>query len=86
VCKAKRAHHSLAKRSRDIPHVSTPISNKQPTFDETVKAAILPIHDARHMSVFHGIKMDVFDMAREISVIANRVLPIATLPYALLAP
>ena len=30
--------------------------------------------------------MDVFDMAREISVIANRVLPIATLPYALLAP
>lgn len=31
------------------------------------------------------IEMDVIDVALEIGIVANRVLPIATLPYALLA-
>jgi hypothetical protein len=42
-----------------------------------------PINDARDMSMFHWIEMDVIDMALQIRVIANRVFPIATLPDAL---
>jgi len=33
----------------------------------------------------HGIKMDVVDVAREIIVVANGVLPMATLPDAFVA-
>jgi hypothetical protein len=44
-----------------------------------------PIRDTGYMSMRHGIKVDVVDMAREISVIANRVLPIPTLLDTLFA-
>ena len=37
------------------------------------------------MTMLHGIEVDVVDVAREIGVIADSMLPIAALPAALLA-
>ena len=42
-----------------------------------------PIAGPRHQTVFHRIKVNVIDMAREVGVVAQRVLPIAPLPYSL---
>jgi hypothetical protein len=42
-----------------------------------------PIGHAGDVSVFHGIEMNVVGVALQIGVIANGVLPIAALPYAL---
>src|SRR5579859_922408 len=50
-----------------------------------MKAAVWPIRDTRNMPMLHGVKMDVVDVAREIGIIANYMLPITTLPDALLA-
>jgi hypothetical protein len=47
-----------------------------------MKAAVGPVRNSLNMSMLYGIEVDVVDMAREISVIADRVLPIATLPDA----
>ena len=47
-----------------------------------MKAAMRPIGYAHDVSVLHRIEMNVINMAFEIRVIANRVLPIAALPNA----
>ena len=44
-----------------------------------------PIRYARDMSMLQRIEMNVVDMALQIGVVANGVLPIATLPDALLS-
>ena len=46
--------------------------------------AVRPVSDSLHASVLYGIEVDFRDMAQEIIVITNRVLPISTLPDALL--
>ena len=53
-------------------------------FDMAMETAMRPIGYARDVSVLHRIEMNVVDMAFKIRVITNRVLPIATLPDALL--
>jgi hypothetical protein len=85
VGKAKRAHHSLTKRSCNLPHVSAPIGRKPTPFDKPMKAAMRPVRYARYVSMLHGIEVDVVDVAIEICVVANRVFPITTLPDALFA-
>ena len=80
--KAKRAHHSLTERSADLPYVSTPIGHEPSPVNEAVKAAIWPVNDARHMAMLHGIEMNIVDMPFEIGVVADGMLPIATLPDA----
>ncbi len=85
VGKAKRAHQSFSKRSLNILQVSTPISFQQAAFDEAMKAAVRPVRDARDISVFHRVEVDVVDVTIEVGVIADSVLPIATLPYAFLS-
>jgi hypothetical protein len=49
-----------------------------------VNVAVRPVSDSLHVSVLYGIEVDFRDMAQEIIVITNRVLPISTLPDALL--
>ena len=44
-----------------------------------------PIDDPSDVPVLHWIKMNVVDMAFEIGVISNRVLPVTPLPDALLS-
>ena len=80
VGKAQRAHHSLPKRPDNILHVTAPIGRDLPTFDKAMKTAVRPVCDTRHVSMLHGIEMDIVDVAVEIDVVADRVLPIATLP------
>ena len=50
-----------------------------------MKAAMRPVDNTRDMSVLDRIEMDIVDMALQIGIIANGVLPIATLPDALLS-
>jgi hypothetical protein len=78
----KRAHHSLAERPPNIPHITSPIRRKQTSFDVTVKAAMRPIGYARNVSVLHRIEMNIVDMAFKVPVIANSVFSISTLPDA----
>jgi hypothetical protein len=85
VGKAKRAHHSLSERSRNIFQVAAPIGCEQPMSDKTMKAAMRPVYDTRGASMLHWIEVDIVDMALEICVIADCMLPIATLPDAFFA-
>src|ERR1700744_2864912 len=85
VGKAKRAHHSLSERTTDILQVSAPIGDKNPTFDEAMKAAVRPVHDTGDSSMLHRIEVNVVDVTFEIGIIANSMLPIATLPDTFLA-
>src|SRR5712671_2285362 len=50
-----------------------------------MKAAVRPVDNTRDMSVLDRIEVDVVDIALQIGIIANGVLPIATLPDALLS-
>ena len=82
---SRRAHHSLSKCTLNVVHISTPVGGKQATFDEAMKAAMRPVCDAFDATILDGIKVNVIDMTLEVCVVANRVLPIATLPNTLLA-
>jgi hypothetical protein len=50
-----------------------------------MKAAVRPVRDATDVPVLHGIEMDVVDVPIEVGVISNGMLPVSTLPDALLA-
>jgi hypothetical protein len=80
VGKAKRAHLSLSERSGDLLQITAPVGRKKPTFDETMKAAVRPIGDPRDFRVLHRIEVNVIDVAFKVGVVANGVLPKATLP------
>lgn len=45
-----------------------------------MKTTVGPIQDARDFPVLHGIEVNVIDVAFEVGVVANSVLPKATLP------
>jgi hypothetical protein len=81
----RRAHRSLPKRPLNFFHVAAPVCGKRPTLDIAMKAAMRPVDNTRDMSVLDRIEMDIVDMALQIGIIANGVLPIATLPDALLS-
>src|SRR5205085_12008393 len=82
---SRRAHHSFAERTLNILHISSPIDSELASLDKTVKAAVRPIDYPRDVPMLHRIEMDVIDMALEIRFVANRMLPIAALPDALLS-
>ena len=48
-----------------------------------MKAAVWPIDHTRDVTVLHRIEMDVVDVTFEISIIANGMLPVASLPDTL---
>jgi hypothetical protein len=50
-----------------------------------MKAAVRPVHHTRDKPVFHGIEVDVIDVALQVRAITNDVFPIAPLPDSLLA-
>ena len=82
---SRRAHRSLPKPPLNFFHVAAPVCGKQPTLDIAMKAAMRPVDNTRDMSVLDRIEMDIVDMALQIGIIANGVLPIATLPDTLLS-
>ncbi len=50
-----------------------------------MEAAERPIVHASDETVLHGVEVNAIDMPLQIRVIANGVLPVATLPDAFLA-
>jgi hypothetical protein len=50
-----------------------------------MEAAVRPIGDPADMPMLHRIEVNVIDMTRQIGIIANRVLPVTSLPDALLS-
>ena len=75
----------FAKWTLNLAHISTPIRCKQAASDVTMEAAMRPIRDAPNVSMPYRIEMNVVDVALEVRLIANGVLPIAALPNALLS-
>jgi hypothetical protein len=62
---------------------AAPIPRQHSTSDIAVKAAMRPIANLKCMSVLHGIEVNIVDMALQIGIVANGMLPIATLPNSL---
>jgi hypothetical protein len=50
-----------------------------------MEAAVWPIDYTRDVAMLHWVEMNVVNMALKIGVIANRMLPISTLPNTLLS-
>ena len=65
--------------------IAGPIRRTDAEPHHAVKRRMRPIHDARDVAVLHRIEMDVVNMALEIRLMADCVLPIATLPDPSLA-
>jgi hypothetical protein len=76
---------SFSEPADRFPNVTAPIRRQEPLRDKAMEAAVWPIARFDHVTVLHGIKMNVIDVALQVSVVANRVLPIAALPNSLLA-
>jgi hypothetical protein len=70
----------FAKRARQFASVAAPIQGQHSPPDIPVKTAVRPIAYARHMAVLDRIEMDIIDVPLQVSLVANRMLPIATLP------
>ena len=83
----RRAHaRSFAEFTQDVgADVASPICRKQSTFYKFMETAVRPISDTLYESVLYGIVMDVVDMAREVVIIPNCVLPKSPLPDSLFA-
>jgi hypothetical protein len=76
---------SFSERACYVADIATPVSWQQSTRDITTEAAMWPVAHAGCISVLYWIEMNVIDMAREVSVVADGMLPIATLPNSLVA-
>ena len=46
---------------------------------------MLPIGNTCNVAMLHRIEMNIIDMPLEVGLIADRVLPIAALPYSFLS-
>ena len=80
-----RPHHPaspalFAKRSLNVARIAAPIDRENPFRDETVEGAMRPLAHPRHEPMFHRVEMDVVHVAFQIGVVADGMLPIATLP------
>src|SRR5882672_7724953 len=67
------------------PDVARPILGIDAETYHSVKGRIRPVSHPRDMAVLYRIEMDVIDVAGKIVFIAQRMLPIASLPNATFA-
>ncbi len=67
-------------------HISRPIARVHPTYHKTVKRGVRPLSDTRNIPVFHWVVVDIIDVPRVISFIANGMFPKAPLPDGTLRP
>ena len=82
VGKAKRAHHLFAERTLNVAQIASPVRSEHSSLYITVETAMRPIGYAIDVAVFHRVEVDVVDVAFEILIISNRVLPVPALPDA----
>jgi len=69
----------------NIAKIATPICGEQASLNKAVETAVRPVGYARDVTMFHWIEMNVIDMALEICLISDGMLPIASLPNAFLS-
>jgi hypothetical protein len=62
------------------PHISAPVQGQNAASHVPLKAAMWPVADPRYKPMPDGIEMDIVNVAHEISVVSNQMLPIPTLP------
>src|SRR5262249_49409379 len=73
----------LARQLSDVP---APIRWQEPLRNVTMKRAVRPIRDFRHISVLDRIEVNVVDMPFQIAIVTDGMLPIAALPDSAFAP
>jgi hypothetical protein len=71
--------------ARQFRYIAAPIRRQKSPRDVAVKGTMRPIASARDQPMFHRIEMNVIDVAREVGIVADGVLPKAALPYAFFA-
>jgi len=72
ACIANRGSAGPVKRQQSLPHIA-------------VKGGIRPVDHARNQTMLERIDMNVVDMAGEVAVVADGVLPEPSLPQAVFA-
>ena len=93
VGKAKRAHAAATPDSTPLPgiphdlagRIACPVQRQPSALHNPVKAGLRPILHSTHQPVLDRVEMDVIHMTLQIIVVANLMLPVATLPDAFLA-
>ena len=65
--------------------IPAPIGRQLVVRHVTVEAAVGPVDDLPYQPVFDRVEMNVVDVTGEVCIVADGVLPIAALPYPLLA-
>ena len=63
-----------------LPNITGPIRRQESLMDIPVERRMRPIPDAANETVLHRIEVDVVDVAREVVLIPNGVLPKSSLP------
>jgi hypothetical protein len=71
---------SLAKLPVEAGNIACPILWIDTVSHHAMKRRIWPIADAFHKPMFERVNVNVVDVTRKIDLVANRVLPIASLP------
>jgi hypothetical protein len=51
-----------------------------------MKRGIRPVYDSFHMTMFHGIPMEIIEVAVKIQLIPDEMIPKPSLPDRFLAP
>ncbi len=67
---------------RLIMWAASPIRRQRPRRDITMKRRPRPVDHVFHMAVFTRVVVDVIDMAGEVVIVTNPMLPITLLPDA----
>ena len=60
--------------------IASPINRQDSSFDISMKRRIRPTHDSIHQPMLDRIYVNIIDMPRKISIIADEMLPITPLP------
>jgi len=83
VAKRRQPNLLVANSLREIHRFTTPIGGQYELANIPVDAAVRPLDGTCDVPVLDRVVMDVIDMATEILVIADPVLPISPLPNGL---
>ena len=75
----------LSKIPGEFADISAPVRRQIPTRDVVFETTVRPIADTPDQPVFHGIEVNVINVAGKIGFVANRMFPISALPQSSLA-
>ncbi len=76
----RRAHALLSKTAEHFTDIASPVRRQISACDVMLETTVRPITDAPDQPMLHRVEMDIVNVTSEISLVANRVLPIPALP------